>query len=149
MKPTLTWKGDLCANAPDGWAVETVALADGGYGGMAYLIGSHVGEHHTGSHPTAEAAQLACEAALWRLGGMPLPKWHRVHDAWRLDACNEAWANVTYDDGWEWSVYVLGEYGTATAKGTNCEGYCDDADTAKRTAEAHLRAAIALVLEAE
>ena len=57
MKPTLTWKGDLCANAPDGWAVETVALADGGYGGMAYLIGSHVGEHHTGSHPDARLSR--------------------------------------------------------------------------------------------
>jgi hypothetical protein len=77
MKPTLTWKDGYAQGLPDGLTAYIPPAAD--LEGRPLLIQWHVSDITSfgayGSHyASVEAAQRACEVALWRLGVLPLPE---------------------------------------------------------------------------
>ncbi len=75
---TLIWDGEKCVNPPSGWTVKLVKFIGGTW---QWVARSRHGRNETlacdysaGFFATPEAAQIACEVFLWRLGILPLPE---------------------------------------------------------------------------
>lgn len=149
MKPTLTWYDTTwydtgyCSNPPGDWSVR-VFMSDAEPGSWAFVaerIGAGV---NMAGYPTDEAAKVACEAALWRLGVMPLPAWVlrdcAQTDCYEVSVANDVWAMAYPNrDSVEWHIYVDVDHDMLNEEA--------DMPAAKHAAEVHLRAAIADALE--
>lgn len=153
MEATLKWEKQRCVNpppppsgGPEGTAWELKTILGPGWVYQARLVQPDeafvewVPELYRENYPTERAAQLACEAALWLLGIMPLPPW--VNDELR---CTGWYAFVSPTPSTEWY------WGARSAGGTNneVEGYASTRELATAAASAHLRVQIAIALDIE
>ncbi len=139
----LIWKDGRCTNPPQDWAVTVMrseysegwrfcASKNSGFGG--------IDDCH---YATERQAQLACEAALVRLGILPLPEW-TARDATLahiVAPTGELWAEARRAGpiGYTWELLSIWDA-------------CGDVitfDEAQAAAERHLRAEYAAWLEAQ
>lgn len=153
MKPTLLWTFDgHCTNPPGAWA-GTITVHDD-IEAWSWEA-RYAGDSYTAyGMPTAEAAQRACEAALWRLGVLPLPEWtrhgrhwecHRILDGGSFRAEVSLWRDL---GRLTWIHVGRGPHAMAACD-LHLGGQWDTVAVAKARAEAHLRAEIAAALEAQ
>lgn len=154
MEATLKWEEQKCVNPPPAPADEPAGtvwrlctICGPGWVYFAELVQPDEAFHewipqrlNKENYPTERAAQLACEAALWRLEIIPLPPWEdavlRVGD-WR------ALVFATPDTEWYWGVRPNGSANNVV------EGYADTKEQACDMAGAHLRVQIAMALDGE
>ena len=114
MKPTLKWKNGRCTNPPPEWCVEAISRVNGTWVVWVQQSRSNVvlASHSTYEWPSQEAAQGACEVALWRLGVLPLPVWQPIDEPamqarlgwWHTEAVAGLHATATDFDG-RWCVW--------------------------------------------
>ena len=156
MKPTLTWKDGVCTNPPPEWCVEAISRVDGTWVVWVQQSRSNVvlAAHSIYELPSQQAAQLACEVALWRLGVLPLPGWSGAPDGMMVphdDALAyivipNAWGRIAERYGaWEWRVTVDPYDGRAPLVARGAEIW---RERAMAHTETVLRALIAAALEA-
>ena len=154
MKPTLKWKNGRCTNPPPEWCVEAISRVDGTWVVWVQQSRSNVvlASHSTYEWPSQEAAQLACEVALWRLGVLSLPGWtkhgkhlecHRILDGGSFRAEVSLWRGL----GRATWVHVGRGPHAMTACDLHMRGPWYAVVVAKSQAETALRALIAAALE--
>lgn len=90
----LTWEDSKCANPPEGWQAFVREQGEA-WSWTAEFAGDCLTRFGMGSEA---AAQQACEAALLRLGALPLPVWQPVQDGvWSIGS--GLWDARVYEHG--------------------------------------------------
>ena len=146
MNPQLQWEGMQCTNAPEGWAILVYGTPLRWNWEASYLKDGAL--HEVDGFASRDAARLACEVALIRLGVLPVGEWVGIHgepDGWQIH-CGELAAFAHNDGAWAWSIidHSIGKHGQIIA-----EGYALSRDATKHVAETLLRALVADALERE
>ncbi len=150
---TLNWKDGRCTNPPAGFAI-TVARSEYSHGWrFCASKNSGFGGIDDCGQATERQAQLAAEAALWRLGVLPLPEWtkHGRHlECHRIaDLTYRAEVSLWRDLGRLTWVHVSQGPHAMAACDLHLRGQWEPVAAAKVRAERHLRAEIAAALAAE
>jgi hypothetical protein len=145
MKPTLTWKDGYAQGLPDGLTAYIPPAVD--LEGRPLLIQWHVSDITSfgayGSHyASVEAAQRACEVALWRLGVLPLPGWDYIGDYGYGD-CSIGSLHASVGP----SVHVVNSWSVSIDSQPVAHGGDGTIDGARHAAEVVLRALIADAIE--
>lgn len=139
---TLTWKDGTCTNAPDGWSVSVSVDYGRGWKWWARFIDNRATRDLAErDFSTERAAQLACEAALIRLGVVPLTE--AIVD--QVLSIEERYVDSDHaDTEWWWCVGEI-----QPPHYTVLEGTAANQAAATAAAERHLRAELAAWLDAE
>lgn len=158
---TINWKDGVAQGLPEGVGatISEHDLSSSSQNYSALVCNHRTGEEwQSAFFPTRDRAERAAEAAMWRLGILPLPAWQKNSKFWEI-----RFGQSTMQEGLQFRIQIAERLkmhkitwvysGAGVSLGssgaTNNFDSFDSLAAAQATAEAILRSLIALAVESK